>query len=633
MLERNNLWNIEVEKYLSRVFSSCSDCAKTYELKHARKVPLRSLNRSFNGLVCIDHFHLDNLHICHVKDAYTLFSVGAVVPDTGMESAIAVLDSRWISQFWTPTAIQFDQVFSNEPFQDYLKVFGIESRSTAARRHNKDVLESKHKVIRDIILSLSSDNGIIDSKVIAQQSIQISNDLYRNDVCSSYELAKVFMRPLETGQLPKIIPEDLLNSRDIIMSKRKLNLILRSKSKTDTPVKIGDIVQVFVKLQHEKSGKWTNPKPVLNYDKQTGIVEVPGQNGRKIKAALEDVRFAVTDNEFAIKYQETVDSLDVSLGYSMDSITDESPDMIHEPDDLSDRGEIGPTIDLNIGGKIEVYWPLDIEYYPGTVTTYDGATGFHGINYDDGDHESLDMDKETWRVLQSSRSNCVDLSSVHKEALEAYYKSFAHKEFMIHQAEGLPPHPVWNAYKEEESKFMKTVREVSIDKVPKDSNVITSHVIYKVKANDNGSLKMKARIAPHGNKDKDRFELKTDSAQCPPTGIRILASVSTIMKWPIAKIDFASAFLQTGDAKRDVYVIPPRECRRRSNYWLLLTSAYGLVNANAKWQEHCDYLFSSLGLLQSRYVPQLFFSKGKGLEILAVKIVDDVLIADSRPYI
>ena len=314
----------------------------------------------------------------------------------------------------------------------------------------------------------------------------------------------------------------------------------------------------------------------------------------------------------------------------MDSITDESPDMIHEPDDLSDRGEIGPTIDLNIGGKIEVYWPLDIEYYPGTVTTYDGATGFHGINYDDGDHESLDMDKETWRVLQSSRSNCVDLSSVHKEALEAYYKSFAHKEFMIHQAEGLPPHPVWNAYKEEESKFMKTVREVSIDKVPKDSNVITSHVIYKVKANDNGSLKMKARIAPHGNKDKDRFELKTDSAQCPPTGIRILASVSTIMKWPIAKIDFASAFLQTGDAKRDVYVIPPRECRRRSNYWLLLTSAYGLVNANAKWQEHCDYLFSSLGLLQSRYVPQLFFSKGKGLEILAVKIVDDVLITGSR---
>ena len=91
---------------------------------------------------------------------------------------------------------------------------------------------------------------------------------------------------------------------------------------------------------------------------------------------------------------------------------------------------------------------------------------------------------------------------------------------------------------------MKTVRELSIDKEPKDSNVITSHIIHKVKANDNGSLKMKARIAPFGNEDKDRFELITDSAHCPATRISILASVSTIMKWPIAKIDFMSAFFR-----------------------------------------------------------------------------------------
>ncbi len=173
---------------------------------------------------------------------------------------------------------------------------------------------------------------------------------------------------------------------------------------------------------------------------------------------------------------------------------------------------------------------------------------------------------------------------------------------------------------------MKTVREFSIEKIPRYSNIIRSHVIYKVKGNDDGSLKMKAQIAPHGNEDKDHHELKTDSAQCPSTGIRILTSIATIMKWPIAKIDFAGAFLQTGDAKRDVYFISPRECRRRSNYWLLLTSAYGFVYANAKWQEHCDHLFSILGLLQSLYFPQLFFSRAKILDILAVKIVDDVLI-------
>ena len=205
---------------------------------------------------------------------------------------------------------------------------------------------------------------------------------------------------------------------------------------------------------------------------------------------------------------------------------------------------------------------------------------------------------------------------------------------MLHQAEGLPPHPVWNAYRDEVLKFLKTVREVPIHEVPKNSSTITSHVIYKVKENDDGSFKMKARIAPHGNKDKEKLMLKTDSSQCPPTGMGILLSIAAMMQWPLAKIDFTSAFLQTGEAKRDGYVVPPRECQRKSFYWLLLTSAYSLVNANAKWQEHCDSLFSNLGLSQSRFVPQLFFaSKDMELDIMAVKIVDDVLITGKRSKI
>ena len=36
--------------------------------------------------------------------------------------------------------------------------------------------------------------------------------------------------------------------------------------------------------------------------------------------------------------------------------------------------------------------------------------------------------------------------------------------FMLHHAEGLPPHPLWNAYKGEEQKFMKTVSISSIQK-------------------------------------------------------------------------------------------------------------------------------------------------------------------------
>ena len=105
----------------------------------------------------------------------------------------------------------------------------------------------------------------------------------------------------------------------------------------------------------------------------------------------------------------------------------------------------------------------------------------------------------------------------------------------------------------------------------------------------------------------------------------------TITKWPLSKIDVTSAFLQTGAAKRVVYVVLPRECRRKSFYWLLLTFAYEIVNANAQWQAQCEFLFLNMGFCQSRFLPQLFYAiNDSDLEIAAVKIVNGVLITGKR---
>lgn len=196
---------------------------------------------------------------------------------------------------------------------------------------------------------------------------------------------------------------------------------------------------------------------------------------------------------------------------------------------------------------------------------------------------------------------------------------------MAHQAEGLPRYLLWNAYKDEETTFRKTNRDVMTANIPENSNVITSHVIYKVKLNDDGSFKMKARIAPQGNKDREKDDLKSDSASCPPTGIRLLLSIAAVRKWPLSQIDFTSAFLQTGAARRDVHVIPPRECKDLSKFWLLLTAAYGLVNAPAIWKKQCDSFFRSLGLKQLTFVPQVFYLESE------IKVVVDELLAGSIP--
>lgn len=59
-----------------------------------------------------------------------------------------------------------------------------------------------------------------------------------------------------------------------------------------------------------------------------------------------------------------------------------------------------------------------------------------------------------------------------------------------------------------------------------------------------------------------------------------------------------SGFLQTGAAKRSVYVIPPHKSADRfCCLWLLFSASYGLVNANAKAQVQLDNLLLVLGLL------------------------------------
>ena len=93
---------------------------------------------------------------------------------------------------------------------------------------------------------------------------------------------------------------------------------------------------------------------------------------------------------------------------------------------------------LSIEDKIEIFWPLVDIFYSRTVFKFDTNTEMHGIKFDDGDYESLIMKNETSRPLQSNQVKTANISSIHDEALEFFLILFAHTEFMLHEAQGLP---------------------------------------------------------------------------------------------------------------------------------------------------------------------------------------------------
>lgn len=268
LLERNKIWTSDYAKYLSHLLEECQHCAVTKTPSGSRPVSLSSMSRIFNDVVCLDHFFPDNLDVLHIMDAQTRYSAGSIVPSTSMSHAIPVFESQWMSQFWPPDAVQADKAFDNNEFQQYLKVYDVSFRPIQTRRHSKNVLESKHRILRDIYLRLKSENPSTNPHLNVARMFRISNDLYGNDVASATELAKGYTRPL--CHLPvQGIPQDILDAQNELQAKRKLNNILRSNAVVDKPVHVGDLVQFYTRLEHQKRGTWSYPQPVLQYDVQS----------------------------------------------------------------------------------------------------------------------------------------------------------------------------------------------------------------------------------------------------------------------------------------------------------------------------------------------------------------------------
>ncbi|XP_048139483.1 sister chromatid cohesion protein PDS5 homolog C-like isoform X2 [Rhodamnia argentea] len=55
-----------------------------------------------------------------------------------------------------------------------------------------------------------------------------------------------------------------------------------------------------------------------------------------------------------------------------------------------------------VGQKIKVWWPLDKTFYDGLIQSYDPIIKKHKVLYDDGDKETLNLEKERWEFIEDN---------------------------------------------------------------------------------------------------------------------------------------------------------------------------------------------------------------------------------------
>lgn len=115
--------------------------------------------------------------------------------------------------------------------------------------------------------------------------------------------------------------------------------------------------------------------------------------------------------------------------------------------------------------------------------------------------------------------------------------------------------------------------------IPAEANIISFHVLYKVKHNGDKYLKMKDRTSSHGNKNT-YITKRNSTAQC---ALQLASEFYSTLQRSYCSLCLRSIsqapFLQKGPAQRDFYVRPPKESTDTCRFlWLLLSAAYGLIN-------------------------------------------------------
>lgn len=184
---------------------------------------------------------------------------------------------------------------------------------------------------------------------------------------------------------------------------------------------------------------------------------------------------------------------------------------------------------------------------------------------------------------------------------------------------------------EHKNNWSDAYKEVPELEVPRYANVISSHVVYKVKTDKTGNRELKANIVPHGNRDNEKDTVRKDSATAQPGVIRLLLSIVTFLGFRFGMVDIKGAYLQSGPIQQEIFLRPPREWQgRRRLLWLLTKLPYGIVEAGRQWQKTVESWMLSDGKLERVIgLSQIFVERHAAAKVtlIVAKVMDDFLIA------
>ena len=620
--DRVGILTNELASAIDTVDSSCNICAQHGRPLPSKKISLTHVNEAFNEEVQLDftyaviyrkqagnsnEYHREKHILLVMTDTGTRYTEAATVRDRSIPTMIDTYERFWLCRHGASKRISADDEYNRRSLMRYLETHDVAFHARPTRRHNKlGIVERKNGTLKNVLRRLAMIHSNASIETLVTRATFICNLFSGSQTLSSFELARGY-HPSLIGIPSTQVSPDLLDAHTQQVATRALQRVLRSRTpNTPTPGMFQPGVVVWVWYSTSKQNeddRWIKATIVRTHQHFLEVRRLKDGHpckGPTMKPAYEDVRVA-PQNSLAQELMQC------SLEGTVDM------------DNPVERGEQNE----NINGA-----PQD------TISSL--VAGIHKRSAVD------DIGPYAARLNPEQEGIFATLETDRHRVLESIYECVGSKQVTRSKLEFAPSWILDDAFESEyEANWRESYKPVTEKDVPRHANIITSHVVYKIKTSENGTRTLKSRIVPHGNRDDDKDSVRKDSATAQLNVIRLLLSLVTFLGFRMGTADIKGAYLQSGPIQRTIYVRPPREWHQkhatdRKTLWKLTKLPYGIVEAGRQWQKTVeDWMLSDGGLQRAYGLSQLFFRKNKEDEyvLMIAKVRDDFLVAGKVEYI
>lgn len=555
----------------------------------------------------------------------TSYGERSVAENRSSNFIIRSLEREWIYHHGAPQFFSSDPEFCNQQLNSFLKSHNIELEVRPSRSsHKNGKVERNNGIFKTVFIKVAAESKLTDIDILVKRASFITNLLHGNSILSSFQLARGYS-PSVLCIPAKVVPSNLLIAYKQTSASRAVNKLLRSHQHlplTRQCLPAGTDVWIYYNTskQNERT-RWVKGKVVETH--QHYVTCRRSMKGQPMKVAYEDIRLA-PKGELAAELQaplveDIFDRPQTPLNSQPELISDVATKPQLTPatatnqreDQLQDKA-LDELLSIDSDNSDTELPPLHRNFFSGNAKL--------NIGYDS---------------VSGPSASTGHLCSQEQLELNKLYAVIGKETVSRKKLEGAPFWLIDKAVKEEvEDAWKDAFTEVSEQQVPFDANIISSHIIYKIKIDEKGTKRLKARLCPHGNRDRGKGTIRSDSSNVQFDIMRLLLSLTTVFRFRLGCIDVKAAYLQSGPIARDLYVRPPTEYKhKRGSVWKLSKLPYGVCEAGRQWAKTIEsWLTHQGGFQRLSGVSQLYIKRKENgtISLLLGKLTDDLLIAGAR---